>query len=78
MTARLGRWLATLDSLEKRLEKTPKVRRYGRLTRATGLVMEATGLHMPLGSTCLIERQNGKKIEEVESEVVGFNGEKLL
>ncbi|CDH03286.1 flagellum-specific ATP synthase FliI [Xenorhabdus bovienii] len=78
MTARLGRWLATLDSLEKRLEKTPKVRRYGRLTRATGLVLEATGIQMPLGATCLIERQNGSTIEEVESEVVGFNGEKLL
>ncbi|CDH34364.1 flagellar protein export ATPase FliI [Xenorhabdus bovienii] len=78
MTARLGRWLATLDSLEKRLEKTPQVRRYGRLTRATGLVLEATGIQMPLGATCLIERQNGSTIEEVESEVVGFNGEKLL
>ncbi len=33
---------------------------------------------MPLGATCLIERQNGSIIEEVESEVVGFNGEKLL
>ncbi|MCC8374167.1 flagellum-specific ATP synthase FliI [Photorhabdus sp. HUG-39] len=78
MTARLGRWLATLDAFEQKLEKTSPVRRYGRLTRATGLVMEATGLHLPLGATCLIERQNGSNIEEVESEVVGFNGEKLL
>ncbi|WJV52162.1 flagellar protein export ATPase FliI [Pectobacteriaceae bacterium CE90] len=78
MTARLSRWLSTLDSFEKRIANTPSVRRYGRLTRATGLVLEVTGLHMPLGATCLIERQNGNQVEEVESEVVGFNGQKLF
>ncbi|EHD22020.1 MULTISPECIES: flagellar protein export ATPase FliI [Brenneria] len=78
MTSRLGRWLESLDSFEKRIDRTPSVRRYGRLTRATGLVLEATGLHMPLGATCLIERQNGTQIEEVESEVVGFNGQRLF
>ncbi len=44
MTARLGRWLATLDAFEQKLAKNSPVRRYGRLTRATGLVMEANGL----------------------------------
>ncbi|WCG85096.1 flagellar protein export ATPase FliI [Pectobacterium sp. A5351] len=78
MTSRLGRWLSSLDSFEKRIDDTPSVRRYGRLTRATGLVLEATGLHMPLGATCLIERQNGSQVEEIESEVVGFNGQKLF
>ncbi|MGM3174331.1 flagellar protein export ATPase FliI [Dickeya lacustris] len=78
MTVRLSRWLSSIDSFEKRIANTPSIRRYGRLTRATGLVLEATGLHMPLGSTCLIERQNGNQIEEVESEVVGFNGQKLF
>lgn len=33
---------------------------------------------MPLGATCLIERQNGSQVEEIESEVVGFNGQKLF
>ncbi|MEH0832417.1 flagellar protein export ATPase FliI [Pectobacterium cacticida] len=78
MTARLGRWLSSLDAVEQRIGDTPSVRRYGRLTRATGLVLEATGLHMPLGATCLIERQTGAQVEEVESEVVGFNGQKLF
>ncbi|MFN6887119.1 flagellum-specific ATP synthase FliI, partial [Proteus mirabilis] len=74
MTARLGRWLEKLADAESRLNKIPRIRQYGRLTRATGLVMEAKGLVMPLGSTCLIERTIGKTVEEVESEVVGFNG----
>ncbi|MDP3036756.1 MAG: flagellum-specific ATP synthase FliI, partial [Rhodocyclaceae bacterium] len=46
----------------------------GRLTRINGLVMEATGLKLPLGSGCLIEAPDGGS---VEAEVVGFAGEKL-
>ncbi|MFP1917340.1 flagellar protein export ATPase FliI [Lonsdalea quercina] len=78
MTNRLSRWLTTLDTFEKKIATTPTVRRYGRLTRATGLVLEASGLHLPLGATCYVERVNGDKIEEVESEVVGFNGQRLF
>lgn len=46
----------------------------GRLTRVTGLVMEAVGLKMPVGSTCVVELPNNR----VEAEVVGFSGEKLF
>ena len=49
MTARLTRWLNTLDNFETKMAQLPSVRRYGRLTRATGLVLEATGLQLPLG-----------------------------
>ncbi|HAZ5843165.1 TPA: flagellum-specific ATP synthase FliI [Escherichia coli] len=72
------RWLTTLDNFEAKMAQLPAVRRYGRLTRATGLVLEATGLQLPLGATCVIERQNGSKTHEVESEVVGFNGQRLF
>ncbi|QHM71481.1 flagellar protein export ATPase FliI [Mixta intestinalis] len=78
MTTRLSRWLGSLDAFEQRIAEVPNVRRYGRLTRATGLVLEATGLQLPLGATCVIERHDGKQITEVESEVVGFNGQKLF
>ena len=47
MTARLTRWLTTLDNFETKMAQLPSVRRYGRLTRATGLVLEATGLQLP-------------------------------
>jgi len=77
-TTRLSRWLGALDSFEQRMATLPEVRRYGRLTRATGLVLEATGLQLPLGATCVIERVDGNGINEVESEVVGFNGQKLF
>ncbi|MBI4937488.1 MAG: flagellar protein export ATPase FliI [Nitrosomonadales bacterium] len=46
----------------------------GRLTKVTGLVMEAVGLRMAVGSTCVIELPN----HSVEAEVVGFSGEKLF
>jgi flagellum-specific ATP synthase len=46
----------------------------GRLTRINGLVMEAAGLKLPLGSGCRIEAPGGGS---VEAEVVGFAGEKL-
>lgn len=78
MTTRLTRWLNTLDNFEEKMSLLPAVRRYGRLTRATGLVLEATGLQLPLGATCVIERQDGNETREVESEVVGFNGQRLF
>jgi len=47
----------------------------GRLTRINGLVMEASGLKLPLGSGCLIQIPgNGT----VEAEVVGFAGDRLF
>ena len=47
----------------------------GRLTRITGLVMEASGLKLPLGSGCLIQIPGDGT---VEAEVVGFAGDRLF
>ncbi len=47
----------------------------GRLTRINGLVMEATGLRLSLGSGCRIMVPGGNAIE---AEVVGFSGDKLF
>src|SRR5512133_3998537 len=47
----------------------------GHLTRINGLVMEATGLKLPLGGSCRILPAGGSPIE---AEVVGFNGERLF
>ena len=46
----------------------------GRLTRINGLVMEASGIKLPLGSGCRVLVPGGGS---VEAEVVGFNGDKL-
>ena len=48
----------------------------GKLTRVAGLVMESTGLKLPLGSVCLVEQRDGGS--SIEAEVVGFNGERLF
>ncbi|CAK8743679.1 Flagellum-specific ATP synthase [Sodalis praecaptivus] len=78
MTVRLKRWLGALDALEQRLTPVPRVRRCGRLTRATGLVMEASGLQLPLGAACRVARTGGDDNAEVKCEVVGFNGNRLF
>jgi flagellum-specific ATP synthase len=77
MSQQLKTWLSTLDRVEERLTQVPDYRQYGKLTRATGLVMEAVGLKLPIGALCIVERQTEKGIIAVESEVVGFNGETL-
>ena len=46
----------------------------GRLTRINGLVMEASGLKLPLGSGCRIQIPGDGTIE---AEVVGFAGDRL-
>ena len=49
--------------------------RHGRLVRIAGLVMEAAGLRLPIGSTCLVE-QPGQR--PTEAEVVGFAGDRIF
>ena len=49
--------------------------RHGRLVRISGLVMEAAGLRLPIGSTCLVE-QPGQR--PTEAEVVGFAGDRIF
>jgi flagellum-specific ATP synthase len=46
----------------------------GRLTRISGLVMEASGLKLALGSSCRVQVPGNGTIE---AEVVGFAGERL-
>ena len=46
----------------------------GRLTKVTGLTLEAVGCTAPLGGHCRIQTLNG----EVDAEVVGFENEKLF
>lgn len=63
-----------LSDCRRQLSDQQPYRLAGRLTRINGLVMEAAGLKLPLGSGCRIETPRG---EMVEAEVVGFAGEKL-
>jgi flagellum-specific ATP synthase len=47
----------------------------GRLTRVAGLVLEAVGLRLPVGSQCLVQIPGGQNID---AEVVGFSGERVF
>jgi flagellum-specific ATP synthase len=47
----------------------------GRLSRVSGLVMEAVGIKAPVGSVCSVSLPDGQL---VDAEVVGFAGERLL
>jgi flagellum-specific ATP synthase len=69
-----SRWQDFLDGCRLSAGNAQPIWPSGRLTRINGLVMEASGLKLPLGSTCRIHPSIGAPIE---AEVVGFAGEKL-
>jgi flagellum-specific ATP synthase len=70
----VGRWQRFLDGCQLAAASAQPLWPAGRLTRINGLVMEASGLKLPLGSSCHIFPSTGAP---VEAEVVGFAGEKL-
>jgi flagellum-specific ATP synthase len=46
------RWQAFLSDAQKRVRSGNKLAVRGTLTRLTGLVLEASGLRVPVGSQC--------------------------
>lgn len=66
MTAQLATHLAAHNRL---LQTSQPIVVSGRLTRISGLVMEATGLGLPVGSVCTV--RDGART--TEAEVVGFS-----
>jgi flagellum-specific ATP synthase len=72
--AHTQRWRACLQDSQEAVAQCRTLLSSGRLTKVTGLVMEAVGLRMAVGSTCVIELPN----HSVEAEVVGFSGDKLF
>ncbi len=69
-----SRWSEFLQTCREQARQAAPFQLSGRLTRINGLVMEATGLKLPLGSGCHIQVPSGGT---VEAEVVGFSGEKV-
>jgi flagellum-specific ATP synthase len=69
-----SRWQDFLAHCREAATDAQPILSSGHLTRINGLVMEASGLKLPLGSSCRIIPTGGTA---VEAEVVGFNGEKL-
>ncbi|MDR2689273.1 MAG: flagellar protein export ATPase FliI [Azoarcus sp.] len=75
MKAHTEIWRAFLEDGRRLAASVDPFQSAGRLTRINGLVMETSGLKLPLGSGCQITAPGGGC---VEAEVVGFNGEKLF
>ncbi len=59
-----------LATLTERVSHIPRLRPLGRITRIVGLVMEATGLELGLGSLCRVTSLSDDR--SVLAEVVGF------
>ena len=74
----LAAWQSVLSEARVAVGLAVPVRTYGRLTRAVGLVLEAVGLRLPVGSDCLIELPPGYPDKTAEAEVVGFSGDRIL
>ncbi len=74
LNAHHSRWLNLLDMSQQYVDDSKPTQPCGHLTKVTGLVMEAVGLQVPVGSTCAIHLPNCT----VEAEVVGFAGERLF
>jgi flagellum-specific ATP synthase len=68
------RWQRWANELETRTVQRPPLEAEGRLLRVTGLVMEAAGIRVPVGSLCEIHADGLR--EPVLAEVVGFNGDR--
>ncbi|BBP01213.1 flagellar protein export ATPase FliI [Sulfuriferula nivalis] len=69
------RWQAYLRQSSQLVSATQTINIAGRVTRVAGLVMEAVGLKLPVGSACIIPLNSGAQLE---AEVVGFDGDKLF
>lgn len=69
------RWRGFLADCRGQVADAEPFQASGRLTRISGLVMEASGLKLALGASCRIQVPGDGT---VEAEVVGFSGERLF
>jgi len=74
----LASWRAALMRAGAQVQRSATAVPSGRLTRAVGLVLEAVGLRLPVGSDCLVELPPGQARRHATAEVVGFAGDRLL
>lgn len=75
MTSNATIWQQHVQDLSAILDNVESFEVSGRITKLTGLVMEAVGIRLPVGSACVVPIGENSK---VEAEVVGFDGDRLL
>ena len=67
-------WHSFLENCDQLIIASNPILPSGTITRVTGLVMEAVGLKLAVGSSCTIFLSNGNS---VSAEVVGFSDERI-
>jgi len=68
-------WAQSLSDIQKKVENnSSSFNVEGKLTRMVGMTLEAVGCQSAIGGRCLVEGVDNRFIE---TEVVGFSGEKL-
>ena len=68
-------WSDFLRNCQQQARQCETLHQCGRVSRVAGLVMEAVGLKLAVGSPCHVPLANGHRIE---AEVVGFDQTRLF
>ena len=72
----MDRWNRFLDDLDACASARMPLENQGKLVRLSGLVLEATGLRLPVGAVCEIHSETRLESTPVLAEVVGFTGDR--
>lgn len=76
---RVQRWQQFLEDLQQHAAEPLPFEPAGKLTRVAGLVLEASGLAVPVGSLCEIQSPDPRPGERpARAEVVGFSGDRAF
>ena len=70
-----AKWQEFLHRAQHSVARDSSLEVRGTLTRLTGLVLEASGIRVPVGSQCVVSM---KSQQPVLAEVVGFSGDKAF
>lgn len=68
-------WTQYLNNCKQQVKQCEPLKTYGRVTRVAGLVMEAVGLKLAIGTPCHIPLPNGHRLDV---EIVGFKDNRLF
>src|SRR5690625_4621389 len=69
--------MLNLKEFEKTIDRTDPYRRYGKVLRVVGLMIESNGPTANIGEVCLIY-PSSKEAPPILAEVVGFNHERII
>lgn len=66
-----------IDVLKETIETADPYKRFGKVNRVVGLMIESKGPESSIGDVCLIHKK-GRKHDPIKAEVVGFRDEHIL